>query len=125
MNYQEIKTYEDACKVLGIDAKEDLPYANPDNGKQTFLNAVAKIETFAKAINLEDNGDEWIPGTYTSTYIPYFDLDVPSGFGFSYSDYVTWDAATSVGSRLSYRSRAHAEHAGRCLESTYREMMVK
>ena len=124
MNYTEITSYEIACKVLGTTPEEDLPYATPVTGKQIFLNAVAKIETFGKAVNMKD-GKEWIPTHSEDTYIPIFDLDGPSGFGFSFTYYGDWDTYTVVGARLVHRSRPIAAHAGRCLESTYKEMMVK
>lgn len=124
MNYTEITSYEIACKVTGTNPAEDLPYAEPKTAKQIAINAFAKIETFGRAVNMVD-GKEWLPTPTEDSYIPVFDLDGLSGFGFSSTNYVSGDTHASVGSRLNYRTRPIAAHAGKCMESTYKEMMVK
>lgn len=62
---------------------------------------------------------EWINGGMVRqpgqerVYFPIWDLtDNSSGFGFSYSDYVSWSTASIVGSRLEFFSREDSDFFG-------------
>lgn len=103
---EQIKSYEDACKALGInpDALPDVS-ALPEKHRKALI-AHYKIITITEALN-----EGWQPNWNNHDefkYSPYFGVDAsveqPSGFGFSFSIYVIWLTATAVGSRLCFKS---------------------
>lgn len=107
----EIKTFEDACKVLDLDPKKVLPdfsiYPKED---QEAMTAHAKLIQIVKAANKLDNGGElWKPdwNDYDEyKYFPWFDMASP---GFRFYDFDTWCSVSFVGSRLCFKSRATCE----------------
>ena len=116
---ERIKTFEDVLKELGID-------------KQTFLNgleglssdevAYRKIKLIAKAFN-----EGWVPDWTNSNqykYYPWFVMGSPSGVGFSSYVYAFWDAYSSVGSRLCFKSGELAKHVGQLFIDDYRDFLT-
>ena len=101
-----IKTLEDACKALNIEFK-------PVEGLTKDELAYQKLKIIAKALNEGwepnwNNWDEW-------KYYPWFrmgDRDGSPGVGFSCSGYGYVSGASSVGSRLCFKTRELAEYAG-------------
>lgn len=112
-----VKTYEDACRILGLHSYSELPYEDPKTKDQEAINAYAKIFIIARALN-----EGWVPDWKNSSqykYYPWFDLS--AGSGFSYYGYGDSLAGTSVGSRLCYKSRELAEYAGKQFLAIYKE----
>ncbi|MCF0070250.1 hypothetical protein LZD49_07190 [Dyadobacter sp. CY261] len=114
-----VKSYEDACEVLGLKPKTINDY---DGAVAEF--AFHKLERIAKALNEGwkpnwDNSSEW-------KYYPWFDMRSTSagGSGFSFSDGVYGNSRSRVGSRLVFRSRELAEYAGETFLDIYRDWMV-
>ncbi|RPJ66847.1 MAG: hypothetical protein EHM20_17500, partial [Alphaproteobacteria bacterium] len=96
-DYKTIRSFEDACKHLGIDSSK-LPDMSsvPEEFRKPVI-AGYKLMIIYKAIN---NG--WVPNWGNSNqykYYPWFRV-LSSGFGFSTSDYFIDYTATAVGSRL-------------------------
>ena len=61
----KVKSFEDACAVLGIAPESVIPYANPKDQEEVATNAYRKLTTIAKALN-ENLGAplfelSWIP----------------------------------------------------------------
>jgi hypothetical protein len=109
--YEGIKTFDDACKALGV-TPEEILNANDSSDE----NAYKKLKIVVKAIN-----QGWTPD-WTNTdqrkYYPYFVLS--SGFGFSASYYYFVYADTIVGSRLCFETYEQASYAGQQFLELYR-----
>jgi len=79
------------------------------------------LKLLAKTLN-----QGWTPNWDKASeykYFPWFDLrGGSSGFRFYVCDH--WGSASGVGSRLCYKSRELAEHAGKYFVETYRDFMV-
>ena|SRR5689334_9094293 len=116
-----IETFEDACKALNLgDPAAVLPNLDffPEHHRKA-LTAHAKLIIIAEAMNEGwkpdwDNNKQW-------KYYPWFDMRNSSGVGFSFVDCVNGDSASSVGSRLCYRTRELAEYAGKQFQDLYNE----
>lgn len=116
-----IKTFEDACDILGLDPLKSIPYSEPANDREKATNAYAKLDIIAEALN-----EGWKPDWSDSDqdkYNPYFTHR--SGFGLSCCGYDYWHSGTTVGSRLCYSSRELAKYAGTQFEEIYRELFTK
>ena len=98
--YTKIKAFEDACKVLNLDANTVIPdFSLFPVEEQEAMKAHAKLIIINKAIN----GD-WVPDWNNSNeykYYPWFEMGSPSGGGFSYDDYDSWNTNSNVSSHLS------------------------
>lgn len=131
MNYQNIKTWEDACKVHNVDPTK-LPEVSMLPAKfQKWLIATYKMGVITEAINTKEDGKIWVPNWNDWNqykYFPWFEIeateDKPSGVGFSISDYGNWFTFTSVGSRLSFRNREQVYHVQEHFEDIFIEMFL-
>jgi hypothetical protein len=121
----EIKTFEDACKHLGI--TNDTPNVSilPEQ-HQKAITAHYKLVIIAQALN-----DGWEPdwNNYSEyKYYPWFDLeiygDAVPGSGFSYRGCVCGRTHSRVGSRLCYKSSDLAEYAGKQFLDLYKDYFV-
>jgi hypothetical protein len=119
-DYKTIKSFEDACKALGIEP--NLP-----EGKGLLeefvkpLTAAYKLMIIYRAIN---NG--WKPNWGNSNeykYYPWFGV-LSSGFGFDGSDYDCTYAATFVGSRLCTDSSEKALYIAKQFEQEYKNYFL-
>ena len=120
--YTEIKTFEDACKVLNLDAEKVIPdFSLFPKEEQEAMKAHAKLIIIAKAIN----GD-WVPDWTDDKwkYYPWFEMGSSSGVGFSYADGL-WRAYSGVGSRLFFENREKAVYAGETFVELYKTYFVK
>jgi hypothetical protein len=122
--YTDIKTFEDACKVLNLDSTTIIPDFSlfPESDKEAMI-AHAKLVIIAKAIN----GD-WLPNWNDwdqYKYYPWFNMGSPSGGGFSYYDFDYWRTCSTVGSRLCFETREQAKYAGNQFEALYKSYFVK
>lgn len=119
-----VKTFEDACKVVGIenDAKFTLNTDSEYLGKH--LNSVAaytKLIIIAAALN-----EGWEPDFSDSNqpkYYPWLKWD-PAGSGFSFSDFSYGRTHTAVGARLCFKSRELAEYAAKQFKDIYNEFLT-
>jgi hypothetical protein len=122
--YTNIKTFEDACKVLNLDAATVIPDFSlfPEADKEAMI-AHAKLIIIAKAIN-GDWTPDWTNGQWDK-YYPWFVMGSPSGGGFSYYDYDLWYTISYVGSRLCFESSEKAKYAGNQFQDLYKAYFVK
>ena len=122
--YTEIKTFEDACKVLNLDATKVIPdFSLFPIEEQEAMKAHAKLIIIAKAIN-GDWVPDWTDGNWNK-YYPWFEMGSPSGGGFSSDVYVVWRTSSGVGSRLCFETREKAVYAGKTFEDLYKTYFVK
>lgn len=115
---KKIKTFEDACKALGLDPSK-LPdvSALPEKHMNSII-AYFKLVIIAEALN-----QGWEPDWSDEDeckYYPWFWMDQP-GSGFSYfgSDYSY--SSSIVGSRLCFQTRELAEYAGKQFLELYQQ----
>jgi hypothetical protein len=122
--YTNIKTFEDACQVLNLDATTVIPdFSLFPKEEQEPMKAHAQLIIIAKAIN----GD-WTPdwSDYKQLkYYPWFEMGSPSGVGFSFDDFADWRTFSAVGSRLCFESREKAKYVGQTFEDLYKTYFVK
>lgn len=119
---EKIKSFEDACQLLGI--ATNLPEVSllPENHQKAIL-AHYKLVIIAEALNEGwkpnwDDDDEY-------KYYPYFDMEgSSSGSGFSSDGYGGWSSGTHVGSRLCFKSRELARYTGETFIDLYKEYFV-
>lgn len=109
-----VKSFEDACSVLGVSVSDIL-------GKNNTKDEIAykKLKTIIKALN-----EGWVPDwSNTSEYkwFPYFDYE--SGFGFSGSNSYCWDAGTRVSSRLVLKSEELSKYAATQFKDIYNDYL--
>ena len=120
---KKIKTFEDACKALGLDPKKSLPDFSgyPEKHAKGMI-AHAKLVIIAEALN-EGWTPDWTDGNWDK-YYPWFEMGSPSGVGFSCGDYGHWLSGSSVGSRLCFKSSELAKYAGKQFEQLYKDYFV-
>lgn len=118
VDFKSIKTFKDACEVLGIN--EDEFFASCSSNVTDDEVAYKQLKIVAKALN----GD-WTPNWADSNeykYFPWFDMR--PGFAFSDSDYDIADAGTYLGSRLCYKSSEIAKYAGDQFTEIYQQFLT-
>ena len=122
--YTDIKTFEDACKVLNLDAATIIPDFSlfPEADRQAMIDH-AKLIIIAKAIN-GDWVPDWENGEWDK-YYPWFVMGSSSGVGFSYDVCDDWNTNSYVGSRLCFESREKAKYVGEQFQDLYKSYFVK
>lgn len=122
--YTDIKTFEEACKVLKLDSEKIIPdFSFFPVKDQVAMQAHSKLVIIAKAIN----GD-WIPDwtNYDEyKYYPWFEMGSSSGVGFSCDAFGNWAAGSGVGSRLCFKDRDTAKYVGTQFLELYKAYFVK
>lgn len=116
---ERVKTFEDACKVLGIQQSELTVSGELENDFKS-LSAYAKLIIISRALN-----EGWVPKWEDDNeykYYPWFDLS--SGSGLRFNDYDHQDSTSAVGSRLCFKSRELAEYAGNQFLSIYTDFFI-
>lgn len=127
--YTDLKTFEDACKVLALDPNTVIPdfscYPEKD---QVSMVAHAKLVIIVRAANqLANDGKEWIPDftDYNQwKYEAWFDLDTSGSSGFRCDDFVSWASASAVGSRLCFISREVCKYVANQFMELYKEYFL-
>ena len=124
MELNQLKTFQDACKVEGLDAKKARPDFSgyPAKDRKAMI-AHAKLVIIAKAANrIANGGKPWKPDFSNSDYKywPWFYMDKGSS-GFRFTDGANWTSHSSVGSRLCYISREVCEYVATTFLKEYRE----
>ena len=123
-NLAELKTFEDACKVLGLDSEKVLPdfSAYPEK-HQKAMAAHSKLVLIAQAANkIANDGEEWTPDWNDEDqwkYYPWFEMGGSSGFRFG--DFGHWYSNADVGSRLCFISREVARYVGETFIDLYKD----
>jgi hypothetical protein len=125
----KIKTFEDACEALKLDATKVIPdfSAFPKEDREAMI-AHAKLVLINKALNMQDDGTIWTPDWSNWSqrkYYPWFDMEKSSSVGgFSFDGYDGRGTGTGVGSRLCYSSSELAEYAGTQFKDLYEAYFV-
>lgn len=123
---QQLKTFADACKVEGLDAKKVLPDFSgfPAKDRKAMI-AHAKLVIIVRAANrLANGGKVWKPDFDNHAewkYENWFIKDKGSA-GFRFDDYDYW--LSRVGSRLCFISSEVAEYVGKTFIKIYNEYFL-
>lgn len=116
-----VKTFEDACQVLGITPDDVLHAAHSEYLKKDIasINAYQKLIIITRALN-----EGWEPNWNDEDeykHYPWFYFNRP-GFRFFSAAYLYTGSA--VGSRLCFRSSELAEYAASQFLDIYKEFMT-
>ncbi len=122
---ERVKTFEDACEVLGIYPKEismTVDFGHNDDAARSIaaVAAFAKLVIIVRALN-----EGWVPDWSDERqhkYYPWFKMSSPSGPAFD--DCAYWLSNSDVGSRLCFKSRELAEYAGKQFISIYTDFLT-
>jgi len=122
----KIKTFEAACKSLGLNPKSLPDVSKLPVKHRKALIAHYKLITITEAINEGwqpdwSNLNEW---KYYAWFFIKADKKRPSGFGFSYTGYAYTYAGTHVGSRLCFKSSELAKYAAKTFAKLYQEYLL-
>ena len=118
----KVKSFEDACQLLGIEPNVPEVSMLPENHQKAIV-AHYKLVIIAEAVNegWKPNWDNWDE----RKYYPWFDLEgSSSGAGFSYDDCDVWYANSLVGSRLCFKTWELAEHIGKTFIDLYKDYFL-
>jgi len=116
MNDKEIKSYEDACKVLGIQPiSENAVAAFPKEDRKSML-AYHKLTIIARAIN-----GGWKPDWNDRTQYKYYPIFFYENAGLSAAaaHYAASNANAYVGSRLCLKTEAMSDYAAATFADLY------
>jgi len=125
--WQDVKTFDDACKVVPLnDSQNALLALSSDDKDVRAAQAVMKLTIVSRAMNKLDNkGTEWNPDWTNWDERKYFPwLKFVAGSGFSYYDFVYVNAYSTVGSRLCFRSGDMARHAATHFADLYNDFFT-
>ena len=117
-----LKTFADVCEELGLDPAKVLPYPDPQSDEEHGVNAFAKVQLIAKALN-----EGWKPNwddINEYKYYPWFDMRSAAGSGFSRSSYDLTSSHSYVGSRLCFKTSDLAIYAGNQFEAEYKALFT-
>ncbi len=106
-----IKTFEDACNELDIDAATVLPYKNPVNNRQEFANASVMLDIINEALS-EGVVLDWSNGKQEKWYPWFNNYSSGSGFRFCASDYSWSTTGTTGGARLCLPTKELSDYFG-------------
>ena len=121
----QLKTFEDACKIEGIEPEKVSVEISvlPETDKKS-ITAYAKLIIVARAANrLANNGEEWIPN-WDSSQWKYWNWFYMGSSGFRFGVCDGWGSDSHVGSRLCFISSEVAEYVANQFTDLYNEFMV-
>lgn len=118
---KRVKTYADACAVLGIEPINEEVFTKLGFTKDEI--AYRKLKTVIEALN-----EGWRPDWSNRNEYKYWNWFVysTSSAGFGYADTLNAPTYThsSVGSRLCFKTRELAAYAGRQFEDLYNDFFL-
>ena len=118
----KVKSFEDACKVLDITPSVPVVTGIPEKYQKPLI-ANYQLMVIAEALN-EGWQPDWSNREWDKWH-PWFDMDDSSSAGrFSFCGAVNRYSASTVGSRLCFKSEELADYAGTQFLELYRELFV-
>ena len=117
MDYKKIKSYEAACKALGLKPISDEVFNAFQKEDRKTMAAYHKLAVITRAIN-----EGWQPdwsNRYESKYEPYMYTN-SAGLAFAYPNAPS-DASSSIGSRLCFRDYERATFAVETFGELYKD----
>lgn len=118
---KRVKTYTDACEVLGIDQASEEAYTRAGFTKDEI--AYRKLKTIAAALN-EGYEPDWSNGKEYK-YYPWFVYDTNTArFAYAHSSYAASKTPANLGSRLCYKTATLARYAGDTFPELYNDLLL-
>lgn len=118
---KRVKTYADACAVLGIEPINEEVFTKLGFTKDEI--AYRKLKTVVEALN-----EGWRPDWSDSSDYKYWNWFIynPSSAGFGYAHTYSTPSTTHTdfGSRLCFKTRELATYAGRQFEDLYNDFFL-
>lgn len=123
---QRVKTYEQACKVLGINPKTLPIVSKITEDMRNYILAHYKLTIITQALNEGwkpdwNNTNEW---KYTVWYSIKADSKNTNGSGFRHSDYFAWNSSSRVSSRLLFKSSELALYSGKQFKKLWKDYFL-
>lgn len=117
MEFTEVKSFEDACQVLGMSPELPDLGAVQDERIRKSTTAFIKLSVIIKALNegWEPDWNDW--SQYK--YYPYFYMD-SAGLVYADAYSAVADATTNLGSRLGCKTDAMADY----MKDAFRELYI-
>lgn len=122
----KIKTFEQACEALGIDANALPDFSMIPEGHRKAMLAHYKLVIIVEAVN-----EGWKPDWSNHKEAKYElwpevapDKTKPSGFGLSFHDSHRWHSHTRVGSRLCFKNRELAKYTFETFKELYEDYFL-
>lgn len=122
---KDLKTFEDACQIEGLDASKVIPEFEffPEKDREA-MKSISKLVIITKAANrLANDGKEWIPDWDNMDewkYENWFSLSGGSS-GFRSYGCDVWLTLSHVGSRLCFISSEVGEYVAKQFLDLYKE----
>lgn len=124
--YDHVKSYEDACRVLGVEPMDEQAMAAA--GFRADEIGRRKLETITAALN-----DGWKPDwndTNQAKYVPWFWIkprpgQARAGLAFASSPYAPSTTDAYIGSRLCFKNVAVARYAANQFTELYALILVE
>lgn len=126
MKRNQLNTFEDACKVEGLDPEKVIPDFGgfPKKDRKSMM-AHAKLVIIVRAANrLANGGEEWTPDFNNHDQYKYEIWFIKGSSGFRPHVYDCWAAFSGVGSRLCFISREVAEYVAKAFVKLYNEYLL-
>lgn len=119
---QRVKTYADACAVLGVEPVNDEELAKLGFTKDEI--AYRKLKTIAEALN-----EGWVADfsdSSTYKYWPWFIYSgAHAGLSYALTNSAASNTAAIIGSRLCYKTRKLAAFAGSQFIDLYNDFLLR
>lgn len=128
MDLEQLKTFEDACKVENLDPTTVIPDFScyPEKDRKSMI-AHAKIVIIVRAANrLANEGKEWTPDFNSHKEVKYeawFEKGRGSS-GFRFGGCAYWLSLSVVGSRLCFISSEVCEYVATQFIDLYNEYLL-
>lgn len=118
---EQVKTFEDACKVLGLEPN-NLPIVEnlPEKDRQSII-AYYKLVIIARALN-----EGWEPDFINCNeykYWNWFYYGALAGLAFAYTNIAASTTCAHIGSRLCFKTRELATYAREQFRDLYFEYL--
>lgn len=124
--YTNIKTFEDACKAIGVNPEHLPEVGNLPSDLGEYIVNMYKLSIINQAINGEwrANFGDWDQ----EKWFPWFRIKEGhvsgSAGGFSFVACHDVFTGTDVGARLAYETEEQAEYAGRTFTDLYEKVFL-
>ena len=125
LNINTVKSYEDACQILGI--KPTYPkFVQCAKIDRPSMIAYHKLIIIIRALNLLPNGKCWVPDfnkPHESKYRIWWNI-IDNKLGFLNTSNASSIASANIGSRLLFRSRSLAEYCAKQFKDLWQDYLI-
>lgn len=118
-----VKSYEDACAILGIDPHTSMPDTSdcPKEDRKAYV-AFHKLVVITRALN-----EGWRPDWSNTNQPKWFNwwwTNGNAGLACAYSSYAPSSTNAHLGSRLCFKSEALADYAAETFKELYEDYLM-